>query len=421
MKRRDFFRAAALAGLSVATPWPLSRMARAEEIGSYDGPLWITINATGGWDPTMVCDPKGNSVNQSFTPDQIVNKGPFSVAPIDFVEAFFEAYKSKLMVINGIDLSTNNHAPGRRNVWSGNLGEGHPGIAALVAGCAAPDAPMAFINDGGYEETAGIVTATRPESNNLDFFKRIANPSYIDAQGLDRYHDDEVADTIRKARMARLNTQRSGQTLPRARHSMDTLYTARVGQGQLKKLIKHLENPTGGNKLIRQAKLTLAAYQAGLVAGAHLEATGFDTHSDHDNRQTNALQELFAGLQFLLDEIENLGLSDSVVVLVSSDFSRTPTYNGNNGKDHWPYTSMLLYGPGRIPGGRLVGATTDMQDILRVDPTDPSVVLADEDQSGVRITPAHIHQGLREIAGLSLNPLAQQFPLMASPMVSLFD
>ena len=115
------------------------------------------------------------------------------------------------------------------------------------------------------------------------------------------------------------------------------------------------------------------------------------------------------------------GLSDSVVVAVSSDFSRTPTYNGNNGKDHWPYTSMMLYGPGRIPGGRLVGATDDKQEILRVDPYDPSIILDDNDMTGVRITPAHIHRGLREIAGLTNHPVAQQFPLMTDVDIPLFD
>ena len=69
----------------------------------------------------------------------------------------------------------------------------------------------------------------------------------------------------------------------------------------------------------------------------------------------------------------------------------------------------------------LVGATTDMQEILRVDPNDPSIILPDEDPSGVRITPAHIHHGLREIAGISNHMVAQQFPLMANPMASLFD
>jgi uncharacterized protein (DUF1501 family) len=421
MKRRDFLRHAAFAGLALATPFSMGRVARAEELGSYDGPLWITINATGGWDPTMVCDPKGGSINQSFTKEQIVQHGPFQVAPIDFISGFFDKYKSKLMVINGIDTSTNNHGPGRRNIWSGNLGEGYPNYAALVAGCTAPDAPMTFINDGGYEETAGLVTATRAESNNLDFFKRIANPNQIDAQGLNHYHDAEIAETIRKAQMDRLDAQRTAQTLPRVKHSMDTLYTARVGQKQLKKLIKHLENPTGGNQLIRQAKLTLAAYQAGLAVGAHLSIDGFDTHDAHDMKQTAALQELFAGLQFILDEVEDRGIAESVVVMVSSDFSRTPGYNQNNGKDHWPYTSMILYGPGRIPGGRLLGATDDNQNLLRVKPNDPTIVVADDDPSGVRITPAHIHHELREIAGVSDHMLTQNFPLMNNEVIPMFD
>ena len=70
MNRRDFLKASAMAGLAVASPLPFMKMARAEELGTYDGPLFITINATGGWDPTMVCDPKGNGINGSFTPDQ---------------------------------------------------------------------------------------------------------------------------------------------------------------------------------------------------------------------------------------------------------------------------------------------------------------------------------------------------------------
>ena len=54
MKRRDFLKTTALAGLAVAAPLPFSSIARAEDVGSYEGPLWITINASGGWDPTIV-------------------------------------------------------------------------------------------------------------------------------------------------------------------------------------------------------------------------------------------------------------------------------------------------------------------------------------------------------------------------------
>ena len=58
MKRRDFLKAAAFAGLAVVTPWSLtSRKAKAAE--GYDGLFFINVNAGGGWDPTSHCDPKG--------------------------------------------------------------------------------------------------------------------------------------------------------------------------------------------------------------------------------------------------------------------------------------------------------------------------------------------------------------------------
>jgi uncharacterized protein (DUF1501 family) len=34
---------------------------------------------------------------------------------------------------------------------------------------------------------------------------------------------------------------------------------------------------------------------------------------------------------------------------------RTPRLNSDRGKDHWPYTSMLMIGGG-LPGGRTLGA-----------------------------------------------------------------
>jgi hypothetical protein len=38
--------------------------------------------------------------------------------------------------------------------------------------------------------------------------------------------------------------------------------------------------------------------------------------------------------------------------------ARTPTYNIDFGRDHWSYTSMLLFGPG-LDSGRVVGAYDD--------------------------------------------------------------
>ena len=57
---------------------------------------------------------------------------------------------------------------------------------------------------------------------------------------------------------------------------------------------------------------------------------------------------------------------DRTLVVVMSELGRTPTYNENLGKEHWPTTSALLIG-GPLVGGRTIGATDDGLNALPVD------------------------------------------------------
>ena len=110
---------------------------------------------------------------------------------------------------------------------------------------------------------------------------------------------------------------------------------------------------------------------------------------------------------------ERQGIADKIIVLVGSEFGRTPYYNVDLGKDHWPVTSMMMMGPG-ITGGRVIGGTDDEFLPKTVDPT----TLA-EDPAGVNITPGNINAALRELAGIVDDPLVQPWALDAAlPLLS---
>src|SRR5690242_18566290 len=88
MDRRRFLKIAGLAGLAVMAPVGLREGDAAPS--KYTGPFWIMLNAGGGWDPTMLCDPKGgiegdrSTVNQAYTAKDIPPPaGALSYAPID--------------------------------------------------------------------------------------------------------------------------------------------------------------------------------------------------------------------------------------------------------------------------------------------------------------------------------------------------
>lgn len=413
MRRRTFLKAAAAAGLAVTAPIASSpREARAQSLGGYDGPYWIYIDAFGGWDPTSLMDPKGNAngMNRYQTGD-IGEAGNIRYAPLEFQEEFFQKHYQRLCVINGIDMSTNGHEQGRRYTFSGKLSEGHPSIAALVAAKSGPALPMGFITNGSYDFTAGVIAQTRAE--NVDIIPRLAYSNRPNPNNEATFHSEYALERIKQAADDRLEAQQQRVALPRIRNAMSVLHTARLGESELKDVLDYL--PTGGgNGLQNQAAVALAAFRAGLGVSAQLRRTGFDTHGNHDAVHIPRLADVLRGIDFIWDQAEEMGLADKLIVVVGSEFGRTPGYNGGNGKDHWSVNSMMAMGVG-IPGNTVIGGSDEGHRPLTVNPSTLAL-----DPNGVRIRPEHVHAALRKIGGLENDALSSRFPLDIQDPMDLF-
>ncbi len=411
MERRDFLKMAGLAGVSLVSPLGI-RSARAQE-GPYEGKLFIMLNAGGGWDPTSLCDPKGRLGEMDMEPmnnylrDDIGTAGNISYAPVPGHQEFFDKYYDELTVINGVDTQTNGHDSGSRHTWSGRLAEGYPSFSALVAGSVAATKPLAFISNGGYDLTQGLVAPTRTGSTGA--LSRIAYPNRPDPGDAERaYHLEGATTKIQELQRQRLQDRMGKQGLPNRRHAMNQLFLATQGKNEIRRLTEFLpELDNSNNRLFRQAQLAIAAYKAGVTASANLSMGGFDTHGNHDQNHFPRLGQLLAGVDFIMTEAERQGVRDKVVVMVGSDFGRTPGYNGNQGKDHWSITSVMLLGAG-IPGDRVIGSTTHEHRPINVNPT---TLAPDED--GIRIEPRHIHLALRELAGIQESEASRAFPITA--------
>jgi Protein of unknown function (DUF1501) len=423
MERRDFLKLASMAGLGVVAGGLFPGGANADE--PYTGNLWINVHAGGGWDPTSLCDPKPGLNNYTQADVVTLTNGisypNITTLPNDPNQAipynnlFFEKWGDQLLVINGIDTSTNSHDVGTRVIWSGSLLENRPSFAALVAGAYGATKPMAFITNGGYDVTANVVSQTRV--GNIDALKRIAYPSIIDPNSEDTstFHSDGTIKRIADARQARHDVMLAKQQLPRFRRSMSQLYTARVGQNELKRLTEFLPAPDEFEQsdLRRQAQVAIAAYQAGLCVSANLATGGFDTHGNHDPNQRNALANILDGVDFLMQLAVDKGIADKIIISVGSDFGRTPQYNDQQGKDHWSITSMMFLGQAITRKG-VIGGTDEGHNPLEVDPASLQV------GSGVRIAPGHIQKALRKLAQIDTNPVVQGFGVKEEEDLPLF-
>ena len=406
MQRRTFLKAAAVAGLSVVSPFAMEEVQAQSGNGLYSGPVFFFIQCDGGWDPTSVCDPKGNANNMNrYATDAIEMAGNIAYAPVANHAAFFQKHFERTLIINGIDQSTNGHEQGERYTWSGKLNEGHPALGAVLAASAGPALPMSFISNGGYDQTMGIVAATR--ADRVDTIPRIAFANKIDINNDATFHSDFAYQKIQEAADQRLEARMGRMKLPRLRSAMGALQTSRLGEKELKEVLTYLpDNLNDNNELVRQARVALAAFKAGLGVSVNMRIGGFDTHGDHDNRHIPRLSMVLDGVDFIFDEAERMGIADRVFVMVGSEFGRTPGYNGGNGKDHWPVNSMMLFGAG-VPGNKVIGGTDERHGLKMVDPATLQVV----ESGGIRIRPEHVHAAIRKFAKAQNTPISFQFPL----------
>lgn len=408
MKRRNFFSWMAGAGLA-CTGLTRGAIAGFDDSarglsGLYTGPFFVGFGADGGWDPTGFCDPHAN-LHNGYGGDGIVAAGGIQYANVGSNADFFGRFADKLLVLNGLDVSTNSHAVGRRHVWTGRQDETHPHWGALAAGTHGPQQPLSFIAEGTYSFTEGTVAQSRVSNNgvltDLSFPERV-NPAI--AEDLSTYQSGPASEMIADWRSTRLARMETEQHLPRARAAINNLVTTRSGANELEQLQAYLPDELSTDTVQRQIQIAVAAYKAGIAVSATFSVNGFDTHQNNDAAQDAIRGTLLGHVAFLWDEAERQGVAEQILCAVGSDFGRTNEYNGQNGKNHWPITSMLLMGYG-IEGNRTVGATDDQQFGMKIDPDTlaPST-------DGVMLRPGHVHAALRELIGVS-DQLEAQFPL----------
>jgi uncharacterized protein (DUF1501 family) len=202
--------------------------------------------------------------------------------------------------------------------------------------------------------------------------------------------------------------------LPRVERAQGMLYTAQLNSAALQRVTPFVpKQPTRG-RLEQQADIALASFRAGVCVSANLSIGQFDSHANNDRDQMKLIPEFLAGIDYLIRRAEELKIREQLVVVIQSEMGRTPNYNKGEGKDHWSIGSIMFLGRG-IRGNRVLGATDEKQFLVPIDPRS----LATAPENGVRLRPEHLHEALRELAGVAQHPSAKLFPLKVKPAEKL--
>ena len=423
MKRRDFLIKSMLLGIT-GMAMPVPRIYGASEEG-YSGRLLITLQAEGGWDVSSFCDPKENQSGEKPITNwsksaKTQEVGNILYAPFAKNDWFFKKYHKDLLVINGVDAQTNSHTTGVLHNWSGRNSEGFPSITALHAAYNAPKQPLSYINFGGFGQTGDVIRFSR--LNDVRALRDILEPEWQhyneenDHQVyLRRSSDMERIRKYRKLRLARM--MENPELLNRHRSNLEAYADALESKGSLSrfkdfvpeenKILEDVEvHERHHSDLPRQVQMTITAFQSGLASAADLYTGGYDTHTDHDSQHDALFGHLAEMIDLFWTQAGEAGIADRITMVIGSDFSRTPHYNADNGKDHWPIGSVIVMEQNPSWGNQVVGLTDEGQNAHKINPN----TLRRDDANGTIIYPKHVHKALRRYLNLENTSVESNFP-----------
>lgn len=81
----------------------------------------------------------------------------------------------------------------------------------------------------------------------------------------------------------------------------------------------------------------------------------WDTHNSNFIRVPELCADLDAALSTLLQDLDARGLLEETLVVLATEFGRTPAINQNDGRDHHPKAFTCLMAGGGVRGGQLYG------------------------------------------------------------------
>jgi hypothetical protein len=112
----------------------------------------------------------------------------------------------------------------------------------------------------------------------------------------------------------------------------------------------------GTHEFGRHMLLARRLLEAG-VTFVKVNSYGWDTHGDNFNGHANLVPKVDQAFAAMIEDLADRKMLDNVLVIMMSEFGRTPRINGDVGRDHWPEAWSLVTAGTGIRRGTVVGQT----------------------------------------------------------------
>ena len=107
-----------------------------------------------------------------------------------------------------------------------------------------------------------------------------------------------------------------------------------------------------------------------------LQHGGWDMHSNIKQEMDRRGPEIDRAVSALVEDLDQRGMLENVLLVISGEFGRTPKINGSSGRDHWAPLSTLAFAGGGLKMGQVVGESAEKADVPKTTPITPQDLMA---------------------------------------------
>jgi hypothetical protein len=370
--RREFMHVGFIGGLGLTLPGFLQMKAHGAQkfYESKEGPAKnvIHIYLPGGMAHQESWDPK------PYAP--LEYRGPFKSIPtkipgVRFSENFKQSAKiaDKITVCRSMTHGEAAHERGTHNMFTGyrpSPAINFPSFGAVVSHelgsrknlppyVCVPNVPNEFAGSGYLSSSYGpFGLGSDPSSDNF----KVRDLSLPDGIGDDRFSKrrsllDTVDGHFRKVEKS--DALGAMDKFYNDAYSLISSKEAREAFDMSKesdKIKERYGKNTAGQRMLLSRRLVESG-----VRFVSMTYGGWDNHQNIEaafNNQGPVLDQAFAAL---ISDLDERGLLDSTLVMMSSEFGRTPKINKDSGRDHYPRVFSVVLAGGGITRGQVYGSS----------------------------------------------------------------
>jgi hypothetical protein len=360
--RRQFLgtMAAAGAGAVVGGLGVFSSPAIANQLRS-DQKRIIVFNMHGGMSQLESWDPKpGTNTGGPF------RAIPTSVPGIHISELLPETAKQMhhLCLVRGVNTAEDDHGKGTYLMLTGRRqtpAADYPQIGAVAAKTLAPDDSSlpghVVVTPWGGAGRGSEAAYLGPKYSSVQLGKGDPPQNTVRPEGI-----AEASDAARQDIRRHINER----FLNRRRTAVTEAFTYSYEQAQ--QLMKQREvfdvskepeadaERYGKHDFGRHCLLARRLLEKG-ISFVQVSHSNYDTHNENFNFHIEQLGEFDKSFAAFVNDIAARGMLDSTLIVVLSEFGRTPNINQYYGRDHWSKSWSICLGGCRIPRGHVHGKT----------------------------------------------------------------